>query len=279
MPKKRRYQKSRPQTSPPTMAAQADIYRLYGEAVQCVEAEIDFVDQTFKALRKRTAYTLQEDFCGTANTAYEWIRRRKRNRAFGVDINPRALIWGQENNIAALNPEQTNRIKLLNENVLRVKAGPIDTVLAMNFSYWILKTRRLMLKYFKHVHANLVDDGIFFLDAFGGYEAYQELQEETEYQTFTYIWDQAHYNPITGHSICHIHFKFQDGSKINRAFSYKWRLWSLPELTEMLTEAGFKATVYWEGTDEDTNEGNGIFTPATQGSADAGWITYIVAEK
>jgi hypothetical protein len=47
----------------------------------------------------------------------------------------------------------------------------------------------------------------------------------------------------------------------------------------MLTEAGFKATVYWEGTDEDTDEGNGIFVPATEGEADAGWIAYIVAEK
>jgi hypothetical protein len=47
----------------------------------------------------------------------------------------------------------------------------------------------------------------------------------------------------------------------------------------MLTEAGFKATVYWEGTDEDTDEGNGIFEPTTEGEADAGWIAYIVAEK
>ena len=135
-----------------------------------------------------------------------------------------------------------------------------------------------MVNYFKQVHKGLVDDGIFFLDAFGGYEAYEEMKEVTENDGFTYIWDQASYNPITGHYTCKIHFKFKDGSKLKNAFTYDWRLWSLPELTEMLIEAGFKPTVYWEGTDED-DEGNGIFEPTTQGEADAGWIVYIVAEK
>ena len=44
-------------------------------------------------------------------------------------------------------------------------------------------------------------------------------------------------------------------------------------------EAGFsKATVYWEGEDED-GEGNGEFTPDGKGEADLAWIAYIVAEK
>ncbi len=53
---------------------------------------------------------------------------------------------------------------------------------------------------------------------------------------------------------------------------------TLPEITEMLTEAGFKATVYWEQADED-GEGNGEFIAQTEGEADAGWIAYIVGEK
>jgi hypothetical protein len=56
-------------------------------------------------------------------------------------------------------------------------------------------------------------------------------------------------------------------------------LWTLPEILEMLTETGFKnPTVYWEGTDED-GDGDGEFTPESQGEADAGWIAYLVAEK
>jgi hypothetical protein len=38
-------------------------------------------------------------------------------------------------------------------------------------------------------------------------------------------------------------------------------------------------TVYWQGTDEETGEGNGIFDPATEGDADPGWISYLTAQK
>jgi hypothetical protein len=104
------------------------------------------------------------------------------------------------------------------------------------------------------------------------------MEESTEYDKFTYIWDQSKYNPITGDYFCKIHFKFKDGSRLRNAFTYDWRLWILPELTEILTAAGFKPTVYWEGSDED-GDGNGVFTPTTQGEADAGWIVYITGEK
>ncbi len=276
--KKHRYRKKQNKSPAISMADKADKHILYEASVQNIEAEIDFIDDIFNKLRKRKAVTLREDFCGTANTSCEWIRRRNKNQAISVDLDPDVLEWGRNNNIASLTKNQAKRIKLINENVLHVNVKKVDAVLAMNFSYWLFKERPAMVNYFKQVHKGLVDDGIFFLDAFGGYEAYEEMKETTENDGFTYIWDQASYNPITGHYTCKIHFKFKDGSKLKNAFTYDWRLWSLPELTEMLLEAGFKPTVYWEGTDED-DEGNGIFEPTTQGEADAGWIVYIVAEK
>ncbi len=276
--KKHRYRKQQDDASKTKLADKADKHKLYEQSVQNVESEIDFVDDTFKSLRNRDAVTLREDFCGTANTSCEWICRRDMNKAIGVDLDPDVLEWGRNNNISSLTKEQIERLQLLNENVMQVDVQPVDIVLAMNFSYWIFKDRPTMISYFKCVHNSLVDDGIFFLDAFGGYEAYQEMKESTENVGFTYVWDQASYNPVTGHCTCKIHFKFKDGSKLKNAFTYEWRLWSLPELTEMLTEAGFKPTVYWEGTDED-DEGNGVFTATTEGEADAGWIAYIVAEK
>jgi cyclopropane fatty-acyl-phospholipid synthase-like methyltransferase len=163
--------------------------------------------------------------------------------------------------------------------VLDVQANAVDAVGAFNFSYFIFQRREVMLQYFRSVHEALVADGIFFLDAFGGYEAFEEMKEKTKYDNFTYIWEQASYAPVTGEMTCYIHFKFPDGSKMKRAFEYTWRLWTLPELLEMLTEVGFRnPTVYWEGTDED-GEGDGVFTPDGKGEADAGWIAYLVAEK
>ncbi len=278
--KKHRFNKHQKSgSSKKTMSDKADINVLYEKSVQCIESEIDFIDETFQKLRGRKARLLREDFCGTANTSCEWIRRRKTNKVIAVDLNAEVLEWSRKHKVGKLTEEQAKRVALINDNVMTVKTGKVDTACAMNFSYWIFEDRPTMIKYFKGIYNTLIDDGIFFLDAFGGYEAYQEMKERTDHDKFTYIWDQASYNPITGHCQCYIHFKFKDGSKINKAFSYEWRLWSLPEITEMLTEAGFKATVYWEGTDEDTGEGDGIFIPATEGEADAGWIAYIVAEK
>lgn len=264
----------------PTMAEEADRHKLYEQSVQCVEAEIDFVDATYSKLRERHGVTLREDFCGTANTSCEWIRRRTCNRAIGVDLDTEVLEWGRKNNISKLKPSQANRIELLEEDVMKVRTEPMDIILAMNFSYWIFNDRTTMLEYFRRVRDSLSEDGIFFLDAFGGYEAQRVMKERTKYKKHTYTWDQAYYNPINGRMLCHIHFKLKDGSRMDKAFSYEWRLWSLPEIQELLREAGYSnVTVYWQGEDEDTGEGDGEFYPTDEGTPDAGWIAYIVAEK
>ncbi len=263
----------------PSMAERADRHVLYEEAVQCAEAEIDFVDDTFIELRGRKAKWLREDFCGTGNTSCEWVRRRRTNHAIGVDLDADVQQWGREQHVAALGPAR-NRIELINANVLKVNCRPVDVVLAMNFSYWIFKDRKLLRRYFRAVNKGLRPDGLFMLDAYGGAEAHQEMSEKTVQDSFTYVWDQERYDPINGDLLCHIDFTFPDGSRMNKAFTYDWRLWSLPEIREILLEAGFKrVTVYWEGTEEDTREGNGVFAPAERGEADMAFIVYIVAEK
>ncbi len=269
-----------PKPKVPTQADQADRHILYERAVQCVESEIDMVDKTYETLRGHKATTLREDFCGTANTSCEWVRRRNENRAWGVDLDTEVLAWGENNKVNALNGDGADRIVLMNENVLTATTPPVDMILAMNFSYWIFQTRDELREYFSRARDCLADNGILFLDSYGGYEACREMEEETDHDDFIYVWDQAHYNPITGEINCHIHFKFPDGSKLKRAFSYNWRLWTLPEVRELLGEAGFKRVlVHWEGTDTKSGEGNGVFTPTENGEADAAYICYISGEK
>jgi hypothetical protein len=262
-----------------SMAGHADRHYLYQESVQDTESEIDFVEETWAELRDRPAELLREDFCGTANTACEWVRRDPDHRAIGVDLDSDVLEWGRLNNLAQLDDEERARIELLCEDVVETLPEPADIILAMNFSYFLFATRRAMLEYFCNVYEGLTDDGIFFLDAYGGYEAPREIEEERECDGFTYIWEQASFNPIDSMMDCRIHFRFPDGSRIDDAFTYRWRLWTLPELRELLEEAGFsEVTVYWEGTDEEANEGNGIYEPAEVGDADPGWVCYIVAQ-
>jgi SAM-dependent methyltransferase len=262
-----------------TMAEKADRHELYEMSVQNVEEECNFMTTTFKQIRGREALSFREDFCGTASAACEWTTRGEQHTAVGVDIDAEVLQWGRENRLGPLTTDQQARIKLVQSDVMTVQTEKFDIIGAFNFSYWIFQTRPLMLQYFRSCYEALKDDGVFFLDAFGGYEAYEEMKEKTKYDGFTYVWDQASYSPVSGEMTCHIHFKFPDKSKMKKAFTYTWRLWSLPEIKELLLEAGFKnPVVYWEGTDED-GEGDGVFTPDERGEADAGWIAYITAEK
>ena len=49
---------------------------------------------------------------------------------------------------------------------------------------------------------------------------------------------------------------------------------------ELLDEAGFsRVTVYREETDPESGEGTSVYSPATVGDADPGWICFLVAEK
>lgn len=278
---KRRSKKAAAKKPPRFTAATADRHELYQLSVQNVESEIDFVDATYLAIRGRHASLLREDFCGTGNTSCEWVRRRPDNRAVGLDIDAETLAWGRDNNIARLTQDQQPRVRLEERDVRTPgDAAGADAVLAMNFSYWLFMTRAELRDYFRSVHQSLATDGIFFLDHYGGSESMIEQEEERRIdEGFVYIWDQARYDPISGTMDCRIHFKFRDGSRINDAFTYRWRLWTLPEIRELLAEAGFsKITIYWEGDDGDGG-GDGEFTPAEVGTADPAFVCYITAEK
>lgn len=261
-----------------SMADSADRHVMYQEAVQDTEAELDFVEETYREIRGKALRTLREDFCGTANTACDFVQRKKSHLAYAVDIDSEVLDWGRKHNVSRLSKAEQKRLRLYEADVLKIKTPPAQAILAMNFSYYLFRTRDELRNYFRRARKALTDDGVLFLDCYGGYEAHMEIREPRDCDGFTYIWDQAQFNPINHHMTCHIHFKFPDGSKMKQAFTYHWRLWTLPELQEILTEAGFKnVQVYWEGTDEETEEGDGEYTPATVGDADPGWVTYITA--
>ncbi|MCZ6559263.1 MAG: class I SAM-dependent methyltransferase [Gammaproteobacteria bacterium] len=261
----------------PKQADTADRHYLYEQSVQGVEHEAEFLADTFKEIRGREATLLREDFCGTANAACEWVKVDERHRAICVDLDADVLAYGRKKHVSALSPDAQQRITLINGDVLIEKTEPADILAAFNFSYFIFKTREELRRYFSAARDAIKDDGLFFLDIYGGSDAYQEMEEETEYDDFTYIWDQASYDPVTGDYLCYIHFRFADGSELTRAFTYHWRLWSVPEVRELLAEAGFSSSkVYWEGTDED-GEGDGVFTPVETGEADEAFVSYIVA--
>ena len=262
-----------------SIAETVDRYELYEAAVQNVEEQCSFIDYTFTKINGRKARGFREDFCGTASASCEWVRLGPKRFAIGVDLDQAVLDWGREHRLSKLTRKQRRRVSLIHDDVMQAKASPVDAVGAFNFSYWIFDTRAELRRYFEAVYENLKPDGMFFLDAFGGYDAFRALKEKMKFEDFTYIWDQARYSPVTGRMETHIHFKFPDGSMMKKAFSYSWRLWTLPEIREILDEAGFRnSTVYFEYRDDD-GEGLGEWYAESKGEADSAWVANITAEK
>jgi len=264
----------------PTMAELADRHDLYQQSVQNSEFELDFIEETFKTLVGREARSMREDFCGTAITACEWLKRNPENTVVGVDFDRSVLDWGIEHNLSGLNDEQRSRIELIEEDVLTVTTEQFDVVQAFNFSYWFFQERQTMLNYFKRVRESLKDDGLLFLDVFGGSECYQTQKEKRKLDGFKYIWEQAEFNSLTNELTCHIHFHFPDKSKLKKAFTYKWRVWGAKELRDILADAGFSTSVlYRQEFDEDSDEPLDEYVATEDGEDYACWLGFIVAQK
>lgn len=261
-------------------AAEADRHELYQLSVQSPKEDCAFFARVYRRLRGKDARHFREDFCGTALNCSEWVRRNARNTAEGFDIDPDPIAWGIERNFEPLG-EKAARCTLHLKDVREPSAKRPDLRTATNFSWWVFKERTELLEYCRAAHRDLKKDGVFVLDIYGGPEALHEMEEVRRIdEGFTYVWDQIAYHPATGDYKAAIHFRFKDGTELKRAFRYDWRFWTLPELADVLREAGFSdVQTWWEGTDEDGVSGNGVYHPSKRGENCEAWVTYVVAAK
>ena len=254
-----------------SLASSADKHRLYERSVQDTEASIELIDSIFKRNRNRAPRSLREDFCGTAKLCADWVKAGPRRTAVGLDIDARTLAWAVKNNITPLGTRKMRRVTVIENDVLNYTGKIFDVAVAFNFSYFVFKKRPLLKKYFENVFQSLNNDGLFLLDVYGGPDAQFVLKEETQHDGFVYIWDQSSFDPVNNHIICHIHYRLEDGSRMRRAFTYDWRLWSIPELRDLLEESGFqKIVVWWDGEDD-------ILRPTTNTRNLVSWVAYLAA--
>lgn len=259
-------------------AQTADRHDLYQKSVQEPETEIERVTTFFKDRTGRVPLSMREDFGGTAFLSAHWVKSRSDRTATVIDNDRDTLEWGRWHNLAPLG-EEAHRVTLRCQDVREPVSGEFDVALAFNYSYQVFKTREELRSYFEAVRETLVDDGMLVLDVMGGWESRMPMEEERREDGFWYTWDQDSYNPIQSEIRCHIHFRFDDGSKMREAFTYDWRLWQLIELKELMLEAGYeRADVYWEDEDED-REDLGTFSIRTEVDNDPGWNCYIVGQK
>lgn len=266
----------------PTMADKADKFYCYQESVQEPEHEVEIFDLIYREAYGKKPLTLREDFCGTFAVCCEWVKSDKDRRAVGIDLCPETLGWGIENNLNKLDPSAKEKVKVLEKDVRSQTTPKVEILAAQNFSFWIFKTREEVVDYFRIAYGNLQDKGIMIMDMMGGKESY--ATDVTDKRTivkgkdgFKYRWEQAYFNPVTSDCSFYIHFKFGDGSRMKRAFEYHWRFWTIPEVREMLAEAGFKKSlVYWDVAPEDEEE---KWSAVEEADNDDSWLCYIVGIK
>ncbi len=253
-----------------------DKYYYYHKSVQSPDIDVAFFNRVYKEVRGKEAQTLREDFCGTFSISCEWVKLNESKKAIGVDLDLEPIEYGKKNYLTQLSPDQQERVLILNENVLNDSNPKADIVSASNFSYYIFKKREQVKEYFKAALKGLKKDGMFIVDSFGGTAATEPVEEETEQDEFSYFWDQDSFDPVTNFAQFYIHFKRKGEKKRERVFSYDWRMWSIPEIREMMMEVGFKETaVMWEGTDEN-GEGDGKFVKVEEGEHCESWVAYVI---
>jgi hypothetical protein len=266
------------------LAELADKFDCYQKSVQSPEHEIEFFEQVYKEAYKRKPYLLREDFCGTFSICCHWVASNPKRSALGVDLCGETLQWGRDHNLAKLTEAQQKRVRLLEQDVRKRNRPAVDVLAAQNFSFWIFKTRAEVIEYFRAARANLKPEGVMVMDMMGGGDCF--LEGHTDKRTikkgkkgFKYHWEQASFNPVNHDATFYISFKFKDGSKLDRAFEYHWRFWTIPEVREMLAEAGFSSShVYFEVEDED-GEDTGKWERAEVANSAAVWLAYIVGVK
>ncbi|KAL5579903.1 hypothetical protein UlMin_012345 [Ulmus minor] len=131
-----------------------------------------------------------------------------------------------------------------------------DIICAFNFSCCCLHSRADLVLYFKQACNSLSKKGgIFVMDLYGGTSSEGKLRLQRKFSNFTYIWEQAEFDIIERKTRISLHFNFQkQQKKLRHAFSYSWRLWSLPEIKDCLEDAGFRSVHFWLRQMPDTGE-------------------------
>jgi len=256
-----------------------DKYLYYERSVQSPDVDAAFLDRVYREIRGEEAKVLGEDFCAAFALCCEWAKLNPEKIGYGIDLDPEPLEYGREHYLSKLEPEQQKRVHTLQTDVMNPELPRADIIAPLNFSYFGFKQRTDLKRYFQAAYNRLNDKGLLIMDCFGGQACMEPNEHETEYDDFSYYWDQDTFDPLTNEAMFYIHYRPKGQKKVKNVFTYDWRLWSLPELRDLLEEIGFKKVhYYWEGTD-DEGEGDGDFNKIEKGEICDSWVAYIVGEK
>jgi hypothetical protein len=260
----------------PSCLSRYDLYEL------CVQAP-DRTAPFLYAVHGGDPRTLREDFCGSGGVCRAWAAmtprppRRAPFRAIGVDLDPEPL--------QRLRGHRT--VKPVRSDVLSCDLKA-DIISATNFPIGYWHTRKDLLRYLRHTRKCLNHRGVFVCDTYGGATAFTPGSTVRDFflpdgARIRYTWQQASADPTTGMVTDIIHFRgFRDREvvlDVPDAFTYRWRLWSIPELRDAMLEAGFASIdIYTELADAADSDGRIYVRPiADHSELGDDWIVCLAA--
>jgi SAM-dependent methyltransferase len=235
-----------------------DRHYFYAAAVQNPKEDLRVVRGLYELRHNRPLHTVREDFCGTALIASEWVGQSREHHAWAVDLDPGVIEWGRSHYAPRLGAA-ARRLSHECADALTWHGPRVQATFAFNTSYSCFKSRPLLREYFENVRRGLEPGGLFVLDATGGTDVQKTIMfrrrvpastafDGTRIPEFTYVLDQETYDPETNETIFNLSFHRLGRPLYRRAFRYDYRHWQLPELKELLVEAGFRdVAVYAEG--------------------------------
>lgn len=234
-----------------------DKHDLYELCVQNPEACIPLLN----AIHAEQPRTLAEDFAGTAILSRHWADQSDAHHATATDLDQEAL---------NKHPDHPRVTKVCAD--VNTANDPADIIFVGNFSIGYHHTRAELITYLKQAHTRLkATNGTFLCDTYGGENAFipggvHRPTPMGDGRLCRYTWEQRDADPLTAMVKNYIHFRIEHAGTIteeyDEAFTYHWRLWSVPELRDAMLEAGFKTThVYNKLPDAIDDEGNAYINP------------------
>ena len=260
-------------------------YDLYEIAAQMPDMQARFL----RAVHAGGPLRLAEDFSGPSAIARAWVALGSAFHAIVTDRDPEPIEHARER-LRERHPQAESRFHAINDDVLAAR-GTVDVIAAFNFALCELHDRKQLVTYLRHVLMRLDALGIFVADLYAGPGAFvpgiTEQEIDYEDQVIRYEWEQIEADPINARVRNAMHFVLPGGKRIDNAFTYDWRLWSLAELRDALREAGFRSTeVYLQLAEAITGDGEMLVRPvSTDGSPidpedldpEEDFVAYIVA--
>ena len=260
------------------------------------------VSAFLRGVHANNPVVLREDFCGTAALSQRWLEDAARLGepacAIAVDLDEEVITRARR---APQSPPPSQRegaggwvgssLQLLHADSTKpTNPDPgCDIVFVGNFSIGYLHTRRELIDYLALSRSRLArgnagfGGGVFVCDTYGGASAFQlgsltRRHPSRGREIIHYHWQHEEADPLTSMVTNSISFRVEiDGEivqQLPRAFVYRWRLWSIAELREAMTEAGFASTEVYTDCNIAPGQAPRPVTPTELGPD---WIALITA--